>query len=437
MKKLGPWLIAIVCISGFTGSCSGQLSHKSAPPKDGSHQTFSESFTGKEIQGWSTQTVNDKKCLISDAIEFPASDEVNHHKLVVKFKGEGTVEVSIAHSSSSKLTYALSKSYLHSSFKTVKSGGSTDIISSYKGERYIWIILRATGKTKIVSADYSCWWGKKTLYGHAGKVFEFAGGKLPYRLMAPKNYNPRKSYPLVLTVSGSGGVGNNNVKSMEMVGLARQLFIKYYNDEKHECFSLVSQVTTTKTVPAKWKNRGAADRIYHPSYPTVNENSWYTQATLALIQSLVMDLSCNVDPDRIYFSGFSLGGKACWEFLKAGREVFAAGIACGGWPIGMPYREPNRTQFARLKLEVTRYKHIPVQIFAGEGDNMKLPSKILNAIIISQGGKSTYTEFPKANHVSSANKTWANAKYIDWLFEQNRSKNPKPGKDPYPNGKYN
>jgi len=256
--------------------------------------------------------------------------------------------------------------------------------------------------------------------------------------MAPKNYNPRKSYPLVLTVSGSGGMGSDNSKNMEMVGLARQLFIKYYNDEKFDCFSLVPQVPTSKTIPAPWHPKGpkGTPDIYHSSFSMVNENSWYTQATLALIQSMIKDLSCNIDPDRIYFSGFSLGGKACWEFLKGGREIFAAGLACGSWPIGQPYSEPSQAQLARLKLEVKRYKHIPVHIFAGEADNMKLPSKILNEIIIDQGGKSTYTEFPKASHVSSANKVWANTKYIEWLMKQNRSENPKPAKDPYPNGKY-
>ncbi|HHH75802.1 MAG TPA: hypothetical protein ENL03_02100, partial [Phycisphaerae bacterium] len=86
MKKLSTWLIAIACLSMLAGSCSGQLTRKSAPPENGSHQTFSESFSGKDIKLWSTQTVDDKVCLISDVIEFPAGDEVNHHKLVVKYE---------------------------------------------------------------------------------------------------------------------------------------------------------------------------------------------------------------------------------------------------------------------------------------------------------------------------------------------------------------
>ena len=65
MKKLSLWLITIACMSVFAGSCRGQLIRKTAPPKDGSHQTFTESFTGKDIQLWSSKTVVKKDCLVS------------------------------------------------------------------------------------------------------------------------------------------------------------------------------------------------------------------------------------------------------------------------------------------------------------------------------------------------------------------------------------
>ena len=432
-------LLALACLFIPIASCRGQ-NPKPADPAN-ALETFNASFTSKQIKGWSTHTVDKEECIISDAIKFPARSEINFHELEVFYTGEGTVQVSIAHSASNNLADALAKAHLHSKFKTVAHREKTSVISPYKGEKYAWIILRTTGKAKakVLSAKYSCLWGKNTLYGHVGRVFEYDGGKLLYRLMAPKNYNPRKKYPLVLTVSGSGGVGNDNSRSMEMVGLARQLFIKYYGDKKHDCFSLVTQVPDNKSIPTGWFPKGAkgAPDKHHRAYSVVNEDSWYTQATLALIKELAAkNNSISIDPDRIYFTGFSLGGKACWEFMKAGREVFAGALSCGGWPIGMPYRAPTEEQLARLKLEVKRYKHIPVQIFAGEKDNMKIPSKVLHKVITDEGGKSTYTEFPGASHVSSANKVWGNVKFIDWLFKQDRSKNPKPGKDPYPNGVY-
>ena len=60
----------------------------------------------------------------------------------------------------------------------------------------------------------------------------------------------------------------------------------------------------------------------------VNADGWFVQGSLALIQEMIKDAQYNIDPDRVYYSGFSLGGKACWEFLKAGPDVFAAAF-CG------------------------------------------------------------------------------------------------------------
>ena len=36
-----------------------------------------------------------------------------------------------------------------------------------------------------------------------------------------------------------------------------------------------------------------------------------------------------IDPNRLYFAGFSYGGKACWEFLKAAPDLFAAAMCHG------------------------------------------------------------------------------------------------------------
>ena len=76
----------------------------------------------------------------------------------------------------------------------------------------------------VQSLNVEVWRGYDTAYGHAPGEFEFAGGTLPFRLMYPEHYDPEKQYPLVLSVPGSGGVGNDNVKSMEMTVPGRFFF---------------------------------------------------------------------------------------------------------------------------------------------------------------------------------------------------------------------
>jgi len=90
----------------------------------------------------------------------------------------------------------------------------------------------------------------------------------------------------------------------------------------------------------------------------------------------------------------------------------------------------------RLKLEVQRYKHIPVFVFAGQQDPMSRNCKAVHEAILAQDGKSRYVEFAKTPHIQAAAKAWGNRDNLVWLFEQNRKNNPDAGEDPFPGGVY-
>jgi hypothetical protein len=89
---------------------------------------------------------------------------------------------------------------------------------------------------------------------------------------------------------------------MEMVGCARKMFTNYYDNTSYECFSLVTQIPPVKNVPAPYYPKGnlGAPTRYHPGWPAVNENGWYTQATLALIRELTASDRVNIDRNRIH-----------------------------------------------------------------------------------------------------------------------------------------
>ena len=126
----------------------------------------------------------------------------------------------------------------------------------------------------------------------------------------------------------------------------------------------------------------------------------------------------NIDKNRIYFTGFSYGGKACWEFLKAAPDLFAAAMCGGGWPIGPAYSNPAGMLRVKLKEEVQRYKHVPVRIFSGEKDPMRFGSKAVAEELQALDADAIYKEFPGASHVSTAGKIWSDRKNLVWLFEQ-------------------
>ena len=439
MNHLRTCKLIVSCLVGaFVLGCAGADESRAQPPAKARPDEVQTRYTASQIARWDPCTVDGKACMVSPVINFGKGVELNHHRITVAYRS-GSVELSLARSTTSKLETALAKKHLHRKLLPVKSGAETKIVSSYRGETYAWVIVRPIGGASITGLTHTCWKGKGTLYGHGPGEFKFKGASLPFRMMMPRNFDPRKKYPLVVSVSGSGGVGEDNVRSMEKVILAGSLFVHYYEEKEFECISLVPQIPSGKTVPAPYWPRGPLGKptpVHHPDWPAVNENGWYVQATLALIKDLAGPSGPGVDPDRIYFTGFSYGGKACWEFLRAGRDVFAGAICGAGWPIGKAFSRPTDEMKARLKLEVSRIKHIPVSIFAGQADPMRYGSKVVHAEITVQGGKSSYVEFPKTAHVATARGIWRNREHIRWLLAQNRKKNPKPGPDPYPLGVY-
>ena len=385
--------------------------------------------------------ISQEGCLALPFGTFVSGKERNYHKVKVTFTGTGTCKISIGHYGDDNPNTTATTYNLHTLLTQIISDEEITFVSPYRGEDCSWLFIYKTENINISSIEYTYLEGKDTLYGHTAQIFEFADRDLPYRIMFPKNYDRSQEYPLVLNVHGSDSLddntiqGTNNYGNMQMVILARYLFTHHLNNTNLECISIVPQIPDEDdlTIPAPYYpngSLGAKTSPEHPDRPMVNENGWYNQACLALINNLIENNAVKIDPDRVYFTGFSYGGKACWEFLKSDPELFAGALCCAGWPIGAAYSNPVPSLSVELAIEVDRYKHIPTWIFAGYGDPMKLGSLAVYEEITFQGGTSINTVFGSdqqnpIDHVSSAELTWNNSDHnIEWLFEQSLSNRP-------------
>lgn len=403
----------------FGGLCLGEDISVPEPPRV---ENVRVSFSGGDIVGWSEKVIDDDLCRVSKVIAGPARSEFNFHKVAADFSGSGTLAVSVGYSTNADMDEMIEEKHLHSSFRKLESGKEVLITSPRKGQRYAWIILKIKGEVGIRKIKYGCRQVSNGLYGHVPGEFEFAGGKLRYRLMYPKNYDPKKEYPLVISVHGSGGAGTDNRKSMEMITLARYLYTQYYDADGLECFSLVPQIPSKDAIPKPFWPKGSVGgpTRFHPDWPAVNAGGWYARACIELIKQLAGGNDLNIDSDRIYMTGYSYGGKACWEFLKANPGMFAAGASGGGWPVGRAYSIPVGSAMDQLKKEVSIYKDVPVFIFAGEKDRMRFGSAAVNEEILEQGGETRFKIYKGAGHIPAAGKGWRDVENIHWIFSHKR-----------------
>ena len=153
------------------------------------------------------------------------------------------------------------------------------------------------------------------VYQTEKRVFKDGGTTLPYRLVLPENYDESKSYPLLVFLHGAGERGNDN---------ELQLFhcVQYLANNLPECIIVAPQCP----VGNQWVDTPWANGAYSiEKVPESNE----LKAVVALLDSLQEEF--NVDADRIYASGLSMGGFGAWDLMMRHNDYFAAGIlVCGG-----------------------------------------------------------------------------------------------------------
>ncbi len=378
---------------------------------------------------WEKKTINGKSCFVSPVIYAQKGVELNHHDVTIVYSGSGSLQAGMIYFTRRDIDKALDKSYNYSNLNEISSGKTKRFTYSMSGATHCWLVLCPAGKVNIQSIEHSCVAVPQGIYGHIPREYRFGGGSLPYRIMYPRNYDPSKKYPLVVSVHGSGGCGNDNRLSMERWNLARNLYVKYYYDENMECFSIVPQIPDIKkdAIPAPYYPSGASGKPNLSNrlrqLAAINEEGWYTQASISLIKDMIDSDELSIDSDRVYYTGFSFGGGACWEFLKAAPDLFAGAVSCAGWFVGVPYSAPTAQEMEQLKLDVARYKHIPTRVHVGGKDKMRFSSKPGYEEIIRQGGTSLYIEYPETDHLGSGDKTWDDANTVIWLFSQRKSTN--------------
>lgn len=219
------------------------------------------------------------------------------------------------------------------------------------------------------------------------------GFDLPYRLLIPERFVKGKKYPLVLFLHGSDERGNDNRKQLH-VGL--HIFSSPERMRKNPCFIVAPQCPKGMMwADVDWKS----DQHIMKKSPTPA-----LRASRDLITSLMGEFP--IDGDRIYITGYSMGGFGAWEAVQRWPDFFTAAVpVCGGGD----------------ETIAEGIVHLPLWAFHGARDtivNVTRSRRMIDAIVRA-GGVPRYTEYRNINHFSWG-LVYADPKMHHWLFIQKK-----------------
>lgn len=217
---------------------------------------------------------------------------------------------------------------------------------------------------------------------------------MPFRIMKPFNYDPAESYPLILSLHGSGGRGSDNLQQLRKLN---QYLAEEQKRKDYPCYVLAPQ--TTKL----WDGNDLSN-INH-----------------------IIDNLPSVDMKRIYILGHSMGGHGTYVFTQIDPDYFAAAAPSAG------SGKPGTEDF----VDVSLIKDIPFWIFHGDLDPVCPYEKDQNifAEMVKIGGNMKFTTWAGDKHGGpiavkmlsgsengttqlSSNRCDPELVFMKWLFKQ-------------------
>lgn len=224
-----------------------------------------------------------------------------------------------------------------------------------------------------------------------------AGDSLNYRLLRPEALDGQSNYPLVLFLHGAGERGSDNQKQLTHGG---NMWLNPINREKYPAFVVVPQCPEN----GYWAY-SSRPKSFSPNEMPVDEP--ITPLFIALKELLDSFLRMpEVDKERIYIVGLSMGAMGTFDLVIRYPALFAAAVPICG-----------TVNPARLG----RAKSVKFRIFHGDDDQI-VPvegSREAYKALKSVGAEVDYIELPGINH-GSWTAAFNDSKFMEWLFSQRR-----------------
>ncbi len=149
------------------------------------------------------------------------------------------------------------------------------------------------------------------------KIFVENDIQIPYRFLTPKNNRKNEKFPLVITFHNSTRIGNDNENQLEPFA---KIWLRDEIYEKYPCYVVAPQFNKRST---NYEINGEGIQISKPS----NE----VFALLKLIKNLEKQ-NPNIDKNRIYLIGYSMGGSTAQNLMNLDPDTFTAVVSVAAVP---------------------------------------------------------------------------------------------------------
>ncbi len=233
-------------------------------------------------------------------------------------------------------------------------------------------------------------------YFHSSKGFE-----LPYRILFPEGYDGDQPYPLIVFLHGAGERGTDNEKQLVH---GATLFTREDIRRDYPAIVIFPQCPEG----GYWSSV-EIDRTKNP-YDLKFDYEKPPTLALEAVAELVEEISSleNVDKDRRYIMGLSMGGMGTFEMVYRYPKLFAAAAPiCGGG---------NPDQYDK------RVKQVAFWLFHGDADAVvgvdesRQMNQRLQKLKVAE---LRYTEYPGVNH-NSWDSAFAEPELLPWMFSKRR-----------------
>lgn len=220
------------------------------------------------------------------------------------------------------------------------------------------------------------------------------GDSLLYRLLRPEAMKKSGKYPLVIFLHGAGERGNDNRKQLAKGG---QMWLNPVNREKYPSFVLLPQCPENSrwTTISRYSRKDKGEEA-----PSV-----MPQLKALIDTFLKMD---EIDKDRVYITGLSMGGVGTFDMCVTYPEIFAAALPICG-----------ETRPELLK----KARKIKFRIYHGDKDFVVPFENSRNAYkeLKRLGADVTYIEKVEVGH-GVWNEAFNDPEYLGWMFRQRRKR---------------